>query len=333
MCNDLKRDIDSFTQETERALKNNTDPSALVIRLKNLLHQVDDTLPSIHLSLRSVDSLAGKIPSSKLIQASSILQQSSSSNIKEKKNHLQFTVTLYSLFAANIRSNPTPDSSSSSPIECVWKEEARKCSLTIERIQSSSTENNNNNSSNIVDDDDSVQYNLVLNEDFNDGLYHENDDQPKKWEWRVDHIKKLFFTKSGKLLNIEDAKTSVLVIKLLKQINDKTEEEAKKVDDNGAIKTKETTPDIHRDELKLADWFAIEIWNNDEDDEDEDENGDANKDKKSKNTKKKNFKNDSIQFPMSLLLLEYVIKLALLEVSEQMNHLNASDELLNTYMS
>ncbi|CAO3632657.1 unnamed protein product [Cunninghamella echinulata] len=223
--------------------------------------------------------------------------------------------------------------SSSSPIECVWKEEARKCTLTIEKQQSLSSE--------------TIQYHLVLKEDINDGLYHDTEDTPKKWEWKVDHIKKLFFTKSGTLLNIEDAKASVLVIKLLKHKNEKEEEKNGKDNeggddsDSGLVKTKETVPDIHRDELKLADWFAVEIWKDNNEDEDEDEDEEDQKDDNNNNTSQldkqsnnnNDIKNDSIQFPMSLLLLESTIKLALMEVTEQIHHLNASDELLNTYMS
>ncbi|KAI8328144.1 RanGTP-binding protein-domain-containing protein [Chlamydoabsidia padenii] len=278
MCNDLKRDLDQFTQETNTALKNRSDPVRLVSKLKHLLTQVDDTVPSLYLSLRSIDSSSTKISSSKLVQASHILLQPGSSS--------SFTVTLYSLFAANIR---PPSALTPSSFECTWKEEARKCRLTIEKQSSS------------------FDYRLVLKEDTDDGLYHDAEEKPKEWYWQVDHIKRMFYTKSGKLLNIEDTTDSVLVVKLLKnKPNDD--------DDDGSpvlTPTKVATPDIHRDELQLADWFAVGMWNNSN-------NSDAPT-------------NPSPS--MNLLLLESVIKLALLEVTEQMNHLDASDELLNLYMS
>ncbi|KAI8329041.1 RanGTP-binding protein-domain-containing protein [Chlamydoabsidia padenii] len=316
MCNDLKRDLDQFTQETNTALKNRSDPVRLVSKLKHLLTQVDDTVPSLYLSLRSIDSSSTKISSSKLVQASHILLQPGSSS--------SFTVTLYSLFAANIR---PPSALTPSSFECTWKEEARKCRLTIEKQPSS------------------FDYRLVLKEDTDDGLYHDAEEKPKEWYWQVDHIKRMFYTKSGKLLNIEDTTDSVLVVKLLKnKPNDDDDDDGSPV----LTPTKVATPDIHRDELQLADWFAVGMWNNsnnsdgaddgnDNDSDDDDTKsttGDDNENKKNKDDSSNIGSAPTNPSPsMNLLLLESVIKLALLEVTEQMNHLDASDELLNLYMS
>lgn len=326
MCNDLKRDLDLFTQETQAALKNKSDPVALVSKLKRLLTQVDDTVPSLYLSLRSIDSSSDKISSSKLVQASNLLQQ-------QQQQPSSFTVTLYSLFAANIR---PPSALAPSSFECTWKEEARKCHLTIEkqkRLPSSPSS------------PPFIGYELVLKEDTDDGLYHDKDDKPKEWRWQVDHIKRMFYTKSGKLLNIEDARASVLVFKLLKKDLDGGDETSSS-SPQPVMKAKEATPDIQRGELQVADWFAVEIWNDNDDSDDndsEEEDGDDN-DTESTNKKQSKTKRDDTKdaigsdltepMPsMNLLLLEMVIKLALLEVTEQMNHLNASDELLNLYMA
>ncbi|KAI8096942.1 RanGTP-binding protein-domain-containing protein [Halteromyces radiatus] len=335
MCNDLKRDLDIFTQETKTALKDKTESARLVEKLKHLLNQVDDTVPSLSLSLRNIDT-SQKVSSSKLIQASNILQQQCAPT---------FTVTLYSLFAANVRPAAVMTPSS---IECTWKEEARKCQLYIEKQQRPST--------------DTIGYDLVLKEDTNDGLYHDPDEAVKEWRWQVDRIKKMFYTNSGQLLNIEDAKASVLVIKLLKKSNnsdpDNNSQEQEEVDILSSsssttstpanVKVKETTPNIHRDELQLADWFALEIWNekgqdlNDDssDDSDNDDNptigstgSKKNRINLDKETSAPDTTNTEPHLQMNLLLLESVIKLALLEVTEQINHLNASDELLNMYMS
>ncbi|ORZ05994.1 RanGTP-binding protein-domain-containing protein [Absidia repens] len=331
MCNDLKRDLDLFSRETETALKNKSDPAGLVAKLKRLLTQVDDTVPSLYISLRSIDSLSNKTSSSKLVQSSNILQQ-------QQQPVPAFTVTLYSLFAANVRSAAvlTP-----SAFECTWKEEARKCQLTFEK-QTSSTH---------------IGYDVVLKEDTNDGLYHDPEEKSKEWRWKVDHIKRMFYTKSGKLLNIEDSRTSVLVIKLLKN------KKQNKDDDSGddttdsttpspVMKANEASPDIHRDELQMADWFALEIWSDKEEDEndsgDSGDSDDPEDDNLGNNTKQQQQQTTTTTTttttkdglsplepspPMNLLLLESVIKLALLEVTEQLNHLNASDELLDMYMA
>jgi hypothetical protein len=325
MCNDLKRDLDLFTLETQAALKSKSDPVALVSKLKRLLTQVDDTVPSLYLSLRSIDSSSDKISSSKLVQASNLLQQ-------QQNPSSSFTVTLYSLFAANIR---PPSTLAPSSFECTWKEEARKCHLTIEKQKQQSSPSS----------PPSIGYELVLKEDTDDGLYHDKDDKPKEWHWQVDHIKRMFYTKSGKLLNIEDARASVLVLKLLKKDLDGGDETSSS-SPQPVMKAKEATPDIQRSELQVADWFAVEIWNDSSDDDDDDSEDDDGEDNDTEATNKKQSKTkqddtkDAIgsdltepMLPMNLLLLESVIKLALLEVTEQMNHLNASDELLNMYMA
>jgi hypothetical protein len=286
---------------------------------------VDDTVPSLYLSLRSIDSSSDKISSSKLVQASNLLQQ-------QQHPSSSFTVTLYSLFAANIRA---PSTLAPSSFECTWKEEARKCHLTIEKQKQQSSPSS----------PPSIGYELVLKEDTDDGLYHDKDDKPKEWHWQVDHIKRMFYTKSGKLLNIEDARASVLVLKLLKKDLDGGDETSSS-SPQPVMKAKEATPDILRSELQVADWFAVEIWNDNSDDDDDDSEDDDGDDNETETTAKKQSKTkqddtkDTVGSdltepmpPMNLLLLESVIKLALLEVTEQMNHLNASDELLNMYMA
>ncbi|CAO3592608.1 unnamed protein product [Absidia cylindrospora] len=185
-----------------------------------------------------------------------------------------------------------------------------------------------------------IGYDVVLKEDTNDGLYHDADEQPKEWRWQVDCIKRMFYTKSGKLLNIEDARTSVLVIKLLKnkKQDDDNNDDTNDSTPSPIMKANEASPDIHRDELQLADWFALEIWTDKEDSDDSEDSEDDNQDNDTKQQQTTTTTKDGLgplePSPlMNLLLLESVIKLALLEVTEQMNHLNASDELLNMYMA
>ena len=311
LCNDLKRDIDTFAEEmkdyydtTSAEKKSNdkdktTTTSAYVrSRLKTLLASVDVSIPSLHLALRSLESPSDKkyVSSSKLLQASAILK-------KTKK--CQFKLRLYSLFAANARKDNTAG--------FTWKEEFAKCQLQI----------NNNKKEN--DHDDKFAYELKLTEDLDDGRYHEENEGPHTLAIDLSNVKKMYYTRSGALLNIEDSKTAVLVLKVVKKedIGEEKEEEA------GNIEVKEENPEIIQSELKQADWYAVEIWTNgDEDEEDEEEE----KEKKPEAPTKTQQQQQQVEQP-SLLLLESVIKLALLEISEQMDHLDASDDLINLYMA
>lgn len=263
--------MDEFAQQVE-SIK---DPDQVKSRLRRLLNNIDDAIPSLHLSLRSIENKMGtaSISPSQLIQASHILSGKSKT----------FVVKLYSLFAANQRA--------SSADAFTWKEEFHKADATCIRKGKK------------------FDYSLVITEDFDDGLYHEEGEEKQKLDIDVGHIDRMYYTQSGELLNIEDAKSPVLVLKVSKT--------KKKTEEDDVVHVKESNPEIRKEELKENDWYAIGLWSaNDETDEEEEEPS----------------KKPPIDSTMNLLLLENVVKLALLEITEQMDHTVASDELINLYM-
>ncbi|KAG2232713.1 hypothetical protein INT48_000070 [Thamnidium elegans] len=288
MCNDLKQDIDDFANQVNTI----TDPDQVKFRLKRLLSNVDDAIPSLHLSLRSIENKSGTtaISPAKLVQSSNILL-----NPQQKK----FKVKLYSLFAANYRE--------ASAKRFTWKEEFPKCDLIV-----------------VKNSKDQLEYALEITEDINDGLYHEEGEDKKQMVIDINHIQRMYYTQSGELLNIEDAKDAVLVMKVSKQEKKKNDEDSISSTDEKLIQVKETAPEIVQEELKEAQWYAIGLWADDDNDGEEDSSDDEKSDKT---------KITSVSdFSLNLLLLESVIKLALLEITEQMNHLQASDELITLYM-
>ncbi|KAI7891764.1 RanGTP-binding protein-domain-containing protein, partial [Mucor mucedo] len=283
MCNDLKQDIDDFAQQVNTV----KEPEQVKLRLKRLLSNVDDAIPSLHLSLRSIENKSGKvtISPSKLIQASSILLG------KETK----FKVKLYSLFAANQRE--------ASAEAFTWKEEFHKCDLVVKKIEQEKRD-----------------YELILTEDIDDGLYHEEGEERQKLIIDINRIQRMYYTQSGELLNIEDSKTPVLVVKVSKvksQDDDSSDEKL--------IQIKETAPEIIKEELQESDWYAIGLWT------DEDNDSSDSEEEKPVSSSVSTVSSSS-EFTSNLLLLESVVKLALLEISEQMNHMYASDELISLYM-
>ncbi|KAI8876934.1 hypothetical protein K501DRAFT_261354 [Backusella circina FSU 941] len=278
MCNDLRHDIDDFAEQVDGG-----SVDQIKMRLSRLLSNVDDAIPSLHLALRSIGSHDATISPSHLLHASRILMGHTGI----------FSVKFYSLFTANVRTTTTTDTK-----PFTWKEEFHKAQLSLKR-----------------DQDPERDYKVLVKEDLDDGLYHEEvNEKGGEAEGNicaldVSCIERMYYTQSGELLNIEDAKSPVLVIKVLKQ--------KKQVDKK--VKVEETSPDIDKDELQDANWYAVELWS-----EDEDSDSDNDDDTKTRTVKVN---------PMNLLLLEATIKLAMLEVSEQMDHMEASDELLNLYMA
>ncbi|KAI9469625.1 RanGTP-binding protein-domain-containing protein [Zychaea mexicana] len=307
LCNDLKRDIDRFAQEMEDAKSNNSNDYVRT-RLRALLASVDDSVPSLHLALRSLESPYGqkRISSSRLLQASAILKST---------RECVFRLRLYSLFAANVREDAAG---------FTWKEDLAKCQLQV-----------NNKSTTGSSSSPSYAYELKLIESLDDGRYHEEGESPETLAIDLANIKKMYYTRSGALLNIEDSKAPVLVLKVIKK--DKKDADKGEKEDAGNIEVKEENPEILESELEQASWYAVEIWTNgDEDDSDDDDNDDDKKDEKQGSAEAAGAKGkqdqEAIDQP-SLLLLESVIKLALLEISEQMDHLDASDDLIELYMA
>lgn len=300
MCNDLKQDIDDFAAQVSTI----KEPEQVKSRLKRLLSNVDEAIPSLHLSLRSIENKEGKanVSPAKLIQSSSIL----SGHQKERK----FVVKLYSLFTANYRE--------ASAQAFTWKEEFHKCNLVVNKKEAG--------------EKGKRDYALEITEDTDDGLYHEEGEEKQQLIIDISHIDRMYYTQSGELLNIEDAKSPVLVMKVVKNVKKSTS------DDEKLIEVKETAPEIQKEELSEANWYAVGLWTEEEEEEEEEEDSDdenSTDDKKTNPTASSSVSSLSINsntFSMNLLLLESLIKLALLEITEQMDHMNASDELITLYM-
>lgn len=287
MCNDLKSDMDAFASQVGKI----QDPDQIKLRLGRLLANVDEAIPSLHLSLRSIENKTGAVAVSpgKLIQASSILRGTDS----------VFRIRLYSLFTANQRA--------ASVDAFTWKEEFHKAELVIK----------NDNTKEKRD------YHLHIVEDTDDGLYHEEGEEKQQLKVDVCRIERMYYTQSGQLLNIENSKASVLVLKVAKKLKTKT---ADGTEEEHVVEVKESAPEIIKEELQESDWYAVGLWSDQESIED-DEDSDSVKSSKSSSSNV-----SSTDLNLNLLLLESIIKLALLEITEQMNHLYASDELITLYM-
>ncbi|KAG2179217.1 hypothetical protein INT43_002067 [Umbelopsis isabellina] len=304
MCKDLRRDIDTFSAHVNTEAKTSTaTPEFIVQQLRQVLQRVDDTIPWLQLALRSSDIEKGTrrtlISSSRMLRAASALQ-----HVKNGKK-MVFAMRLYSMFLGNVRPNTAQD--------FTWKEEYHKCTVTLVKRESGEFE-----------------YELNLLEDFNDLRYHDEDEKPAELKFDVRTLERMYYTKSGELLNIEDTRAPVLVLKITKEPT-VTGDNASIKSDNQSEQSAEgkaatsTLKSISKDEAHQATWYALEEWQDDEDDEDDDEV--AVKEEKTKSI------DQATPFKPTLTILEATIRLAQLEMTEQMDLLQASDDLIDLYMS
>lgn len=60
----------------------------------------------------------------------------------------------------------------------------------------------------------SYDFQITFQEDFNDGRYHDEGDLAKMIIVDIADIQRIYYTSSGKLLNIQDASSSCIVIKV-----------------------------------------------------------------------------------------------------------------------
>lgn len=320
LTKDLKEEIDRFDEkinemtekvEGSRSAKTQNEAiKAVENYIKDLLLRIEEITPFINLSLTTSganlnSALPYQISPGLLLKASDFVNESnrkyenaikSSKKAKEdQKKELKvqvgpiFEVTLFSIFY-----NLTSESNGQSGI--VWKEDMKRARVRICRQHSSEKE---------------FDYFMKVEQDFNDGRYHENDDKedtPQELTVDLNHMKKLFFSVSGKLLRLEEQDSPVLVLKI-------DSHDDKESGSTGAEKG--PVEDIT--------WYAVSGYEEVEEDEEEEE--DNEEESESEEEKPLEDKTSSIT------LLEYIIRLTSLQSNDQKSILEVSDERLSIYLN
>ncbi|AET40510.1 Yrb30p Ecym_6117 [Eremothecium cymbalariae DBVPG len=215
---DLKDELNGFNIEMDQlaldsagvnfiGLKENGGKKSAVAlmeaRMNELIHRIELVIPLINLSMTtsgvsSSMKLPNNVSPSLLLQASNMVIKSNENAAATQYEHdIQvgplFEVTSFNVF----------DKSS----KIIWKEHITRCDLRIVRYAAHNKDNIDYN------------YYIELRENFNDGRYHDlKEDQPKKSRYQIHQIVRLFFTVSGKLLNLEERDSPVLVLKLDKNL-------------------------------------------------------------------------------------------------------------------
>jgi hypothetical protein len=120
-------------------------------------------------------------------------REDASDTHNEVKVGPSFCLKVYTVFAASAHN------ASLARKEVTWKEEHAKSRVQLVRVSN---------------DDTKYAYELRIDEDFDDGRYHDKAEEPRSRSIDVSIITRLFFSASGQLLAIEESRSPVLVIKL-----------------------------------------------------------------------------------------------------------------------
>uniref|UniRef100_A0A060T2Q8 ARAD1C34694p n=1 Tax=Blastobotrys adeninivorans TaxID=409370 RepID=A0A060T2Q8_BLAAD len=346
----LKHDIDEFEHQVDEINDKIVELGALGAKqgdsakkaaekvesyMKDLLFRIEEAIPLISLALTTSGAhLSARLPDSvspgRLLQAANCLSNADL-RFDAGKDRVQvgpvFSLKLYSIFYGAHRVQAITDIS--------WKEEHAKCRVWLERVSH---------------DQVVYSYQLHIEEDLDDGRYHEQselDAGGRKRTVDVTAVTRLFFSASGRLLEIDGSNTPVLVLKL-----------------NSLF---QVVPDQQAtaEQYGQVEWLAFELYEDgededDEEDEEDEEESDAEDEeyggKREEGTEQKNddekrrheddddleaelakkMMNLSLNGPPidgpSLSLLEYLIRLSALQANDQESMYQIDDERISLYL-
>ncbi|SCU78289.1 LAMI_0A04104g1_1 [Lachancea mirantina] len=308
----LKEEIDSFDSKIATITENyhskkNQRQSIVAVEeyLNDLLSRIDEVIPLINLSLTiSGANLSTALPQNvspgRLLQASDLINENNRAfdNATEVQVGPTFELTLFSIFyhlqsAENAINGIKP--------RITWKEDFKKALVTLRRRPTAN---------------DRFDYYVKIQESFQDGRYHDTDEEKEQVIifdiWKV---LKLFFSASGKLLKLEDRNSAVLVLK---------------VDQN----LKSSSPEAKTSSTEDLIWYAFgecDVSEDDNDDSDEDDEHSETDNSASEEITQES-EREKVR-SRSISLLEYMIRLASLQCSDQESILNIRDERLAMYLT
>ncbi|CAG8741785.1 13417_t:CDS:2 [Cetraspora pellucida] len=237
----LRKEIESFARSlseynlSETESTSSTDKkrffnaSKVTNEMQTLIQKIEKFVPYLNLMMTTSGanlgwSLPNSTSPSRLLQASDALREANrlfSKSSKQIRVGPGYKLKLYYMFTASVRPKSVND--------FTWKEEFSKCDAALYRVHDVKE-----------NEEREYIYELIIVEDLNDGRYHEefDNDGPaiqlaeeaklgqqsqsipgKIKRIPVGEISRLYYTSSGSLLNIEDSKSPVLVLKVIKGLS------------------------------------------------------------------------------------------------------------------
>lgn len=218
--------------------------------------------------------------------------------------------------------------------------------------------------SNEKSNNDKYSYFFQITEDLNDGRYHDESQVPKQRKFPVLDISKTFYTCSGKLLNIEDSSLPVLILKVQQSCMNRRKSDAGSTPNtfkNNILKTEWLAFELMRpskvneseeDENDQEDSISINseieqvtenlkklstVLDSHEKDYDyekklSDSKQDTDKNQQLDSKQDTSYSSKAISLG-HLCLLEYLIKLSCLEITEGKRHTECNDQILCHYLN
>lgn len=232
----LRNDINAFGKRMSEVMdaQNKSDQTSkeatktIIDDMKALLARIEDAVPLISLALTTSGanlsaSLPDTVSPSRLLQASAHLQAGDMYFDKDPTSETQigpsFSLKLYTIFEGHSRNAQDPNVTN-----ITWQETYAKSILEVIRMPMHADLGHNLENQRVHKID--YLYHFRVTENLDDGRYHE-ELIPGKFrrdaqgfirgasrDIPVHNIARLFFSASGRLLNIEEARTPVLVLKI-----------------------------------------------------------------------------------------------------------------------
>ncbi|OWB66425.1 hypothetical protein B5S30_g1766 [[Candida] boidinii] len=304
LTRELKYEIDDFEKDIDHILSQDVITEDTVkqcqITIKEILNKIDESIPIINLSMTTSGiNLRNGVNTSdislgRLIQCSNYLIQSNS-----KKFTLKSLVgPKFDLRMFNIFYNPANHQAGNGEY-VTWREKFSRSSVWIKRVAPNGTAVRFN-------------YKLCIKENFDDGRYHETEGDSKEtpilMEYSICDIKKIFFGASGKLLKLDDINSPVLILKIVNEENN-------------------------------TEWIALgeKISYDSDEEEDEEELEEEEEEQEQVNDDSKILDNiddesDILPTENSLSSLEYILRLSLLQVIDQISITEIKDERIKLFL-
>lgn len=260
----------------------------LIKEIELLIQKIERFVPYLNLIMTTSGanlnwSLPNSVSPSRFLQSSNLLSEANRKFANSKDEQIRvgpiYKLKLYYMFTASVRPKSIKD--------FTWKEEFTKCNASLNRVRGIEGKKKKKSKEFI--------YELVLIEDLNDGRYHEEfdtEDLAKQKETTsklgkpneiipgkvlripVSDISRLYYTSSGSLLNIEESRSPVLVLKIIKGLS------KSRIIKEGTMNAKDTgsnplyvppivvTPEKRKKDSKYqmnAEFYALELFQESDD--------------------------------------------------------------------
>lgn len=262
----LETELATFTIAVDEA------PETVEKRIQSLTGEINALLPVLTLALTTANVTHMYYYTPEKVSLTSLLRLYD----RMKQHKTSFDFKFYSIFYNPGRITDGADAT----LAISWKETFARCNVSVVEEQP-------------------FRYFLNVEESFDDERYHEENEEPCTMKYNVDVIQKMFFTKLGSLLRLDNGEYPVLILKLI---------------------------DGEKEE-----WLAFGAFEESKSDEEDDDDNEDNDD--TRETIEKDKVSSKPYANSELNILETIIRLYKYEQAEKRRVIDATDVKLAIYLN